>query len=182
VKKPKIEAETGDIMVMWARVRYRVAQFFTTFWTSFRPVDVAYAAHHLDPELLRLFRRMSRAEQHHGIAICRALEAQGHTDADLLIAALLHDVGKIQAPPRLWDRVIAVLGEHFAPQRATRWSVGEPRGLKRGFVVRRMHARWGAALAEQAGASSRSVTLIHHHHDPAEDDVELAALQATDSH
>jgi putative nucleotidyltransferase with HDIG domain len=169
-------------MVTWARVRYRVTQFFTTFWTSFRPVDVAYAACHLDSAQLRLFRRMSRAEQHHGITICRALQAQGYTDTDLLVAALLHDVGKIQAPPRLWDRVIAVLGEHFAPQRTARWSVGEPCGLKRGFVVRRMHAEWGAALAEQAGASPRSVALIRHHHDPAGDDVELAALQATDSY
>jgi putative nucleotidyltransferase with HDIG domain len=169
-------------MVTWARVRYRVAQFFTTFWTSFRPVDVVYAAHYLDPALLGLFRHMSRAEQHHGIVICRALEAQGYTDPDLLTAALLHDVGKIQAPPRLWDRVIAVLGEHFAPQRAARWSVGDPRGLRRGFVVRRMHAEWGAALAEQAGATPRAAALIRHHHDPAGDDIELAVLQATDSY
>ena len=161
-------------MVTWVRVRYRVAQFFTTFWTSFRPVDVAYAARYLDPALLRLFRRMSRAEQHHGIAICRTLEARGHSDPDLLVAALLHDVGKIQAPPRLWDRVIAVLGEHFAPQRVARWSVGKPCGLRRGFVVRRMHAEWGAALAEQAGATPRAVALIRRHHDPAGDDVELA--------
>ncbi len=167
-------------MVTWARARYRVAQFFTTFWTSFRPVDVAYAARYLDPELLRLFQRMPRAEQHHGIAVCRALEAQGHTDPDLLVAALLHDVGKIKAPPRLWERVIVVLGEHFAPQSAARWSVGEPRGLHRGFVVRRMHPEWGAALAEQAGATSRAVDLIRHHHSLAGDDGELVALQMTD--
>ncbi len=169
-------------MVTWARVRYRVAQFFTTFWTSFRPVDVAYAARYLDPALLRLFQRMSGSEQHHGIAICRALEAQGYADPDLLVAALLHDVGKVQAPPRLWDRVIAVLGEHFAPQRAACWSQGEPRGLRRGLVVRRVHPEWGAALAEQAGATPRSAALIRHHHDPAGDDVELAALQATDNY
>jgi len=169
-------------MVTWVRVRYRVAQFFTTFWTSFRPVDVAYAARYLDPALLRLFRRMSRAEQHHGIAICRTLEARGHSDPDLLVAALLHDVGKIQAPPRLWDRVVAVLGEHFAPQRAAHWGKGEPRGLRRGFVVRRMHAEWGAALAEQAGATPHAVALIRYHHDPAGDDVELAALQASDNY
>jgi len=164
------------------RVRYRVAQFFTTLWASFRPVNVAYAARHLAPALLHLFRRMSRAEQHHGIAICRALEAQGYADPNLLVAALLHDVGKIQAPPRLWGRVIAVLGEHFAPQQAACWSVGKPRGLKRGFVVRRMHAEWGAALAEQAGAFPRSVALIRHHHDPAENDAELAALQTMDNY
>lgn len=169
-------------MVTWARVRYRVAQFFTMFWTSFRPVDANDAARYLDPALLRLFKRMSRAEQHHGIAICRALEAQGYTDSDLRVAALLHDVGKIQAPPRLWDRVIAVLGEHFAPRCAVRWSAGEPRGLRRGFVVRRMHPEWGAALAEQAGATPRAVALIRRHHEPAGEDVELAALQQTDNY
>lgn len=169
-------------MVTWTRVRYRVAQFFTTFWTSFRPVDFAYAARSLDADLLRLFQRMPRAEQHHGIAICRALEAQGHTDSDLLVAALLHDVGKIQAPPRLWDRVIAVLGEHFASQRAVRWGLGEPRGLRRGFVVRRMHPEWGAALAEESGATPRAVALIRFHHDLPGNDVELAALQATDNY
>jgi len=169
-------------MVTWVRVRYRVAQFFTTFWTSFRPVDVAYAARHLAPALLRLFRRMPRAEQHHGIAICRTLEAQGHTGRDLLVAALLHDAGKIKSPPRLWDRVIAVLGEHFAPQRAARWSLGEPRGLHRGFVVRRMHPEWGAMLAEEAGATPRAAALIRRHHEPAGADVELAALQATDNY
>ena len=167
-------------LATWARVRYRVGQFFTTFWTSFRPVDVAYAARHLDDELLRLFQRMPRAEQHHGITICQMLAAQGYTDPDLLVAALLYDVGKIKAPPRLWDRVIAVLGEHFAPESTARWSVGAPRGLRRGFVVRRMHPEWGAALAKQAGATPRTVDLIRHHHSLAGDDGELIALQMTD--
>lgn len=169
-------------MVTWPRVRYRIAQFFTTCWTSLCPVDTVYAARYLDPALLRLFRRMSRAEQYHGIAICRTLETQGHSDPALLVAALLHDVGKIQAPPRLWDRVIAVLGEHFAPQRAARWSLGEPHGLRRGFVVRRMHPEWGATLAEEAGAPPRAAALIRRHHDPAGDDVELAAFQETDNY
>ena len=131
-------------MITWARARYRIAQFFTTFLTSFRPVDVVYAARHLAPELLQLFQRMSRAEQHHGIAVCMTLEAQGHNDPALLAAALLHDAGKIKVPPRLWERVIVVMGEHFAPQWAARWSAGEPRGLRRGYVERRMHSERGA--------------------------------------
>ena len=172
-------------MVTLARARYRVAQFFTTCWTSLRPVDTAYAARYLDPELMRLFHRMSRAEQHHSIVVCRALRAQGHADPDLLVAALLHDVGKIQAPPRLWERVIVVLGEYFAPRWAARWSLGEPRGLRRGFVVRRMHPEWGADLVRQAGASPRAATLIREHHMSPGDDaasciVDLAVLQAAD--
>ncbi|HOT92412.1 MAG TPA: HD domain-containing protein [Anaerolineae bacterium] len=167
-------------MVTWARVRYRVAQFFVTLWTSRRAVDLAYVERHLGPALLDLFRRMPHAEQHHGIAVCRALEVRGYSDPDLLAAALLHDVGKILAPPRLWDRVIAVLGEHFLPQQAARWRIGEARGWRRGFVVRHYHPVWGATLAEQAGASPRTVVLIRHHHDPAGDDAEMKALQMAD--
>ena len=167
-------------MVTWTRVRHRVAQFFRTFWAPRLPVDEAYAARYLPLALMDLFRRMSRAEQHHGIAICRALEAQGLRSPDLLTAALLHDVGKIVAPPRLWERVIVVLGEAMIPQQAACWSQGAPRGLRRGFVVRRMHPAWGADLAAQAGASPRAVALIRRHHDAPGDDVELAALQAVD--
>ena len=167
-------------MVTWTRVRYRITQFFSTLWTSLRPVDTAYAAHHLSPTLLSLFQRMARAEQHHGIAICRNLEAQGYADPDLLAVALLHDAGKVLAPPYLWERVMVVLGEHFLPAQTARWSKGEPHGLRRGFVVRRMHPRWGAELARQAGASRRTIEWIERHHASPGDDAQLAALQAAD--
>ena len=164
-------------MIVWSRVRYRFVQFFRTLWTMVQPVDAAYATKYLTPELLRLFQRMPRAEQHHGIDICRKLAAQGHTDPDLFTAALLHDVGKTMAPPRIWERVFVVLAEHFVPVRARRWGEGEPRGLRRGFVTRRMHPRWGAKMVEQAGASARVVAFICRHHAPPGDDTELAILQ-----
>ena len=164
-----------------ARVRYRLAQFWRTLTAPFRPADESYAAAHLAPRLLGLFRRMSRAEQLHGIAVCQALEARGYADPDLLAAALLHDVGKLSVPPRLWERVLVVLGEHFFPALADRWGQGEPRGLRRGFVIRRRHAEWGAELAAQAGASPRTVTLIRRHHSPPGEDAQLAALQAQDN-
>lgn len=167
-------------MVTWNRVRYRVVQFFSTLWAPLRPVNMVYAARHLTPQLLYLFQRMPRSEQHHGIAICRTLEAQGHDDPDLFAAALLHDVGKILIRPRLWERVIVVLGEHFFPKQSAHWSEGQPRGTRRGFVVRRMHPRWGAELARQAGASRRTVELIERHHISPGDDTLLAALQAAD--
>jgi len=167
-------------VVSQARIVYRVRQFCQTLCAPLRQADVAYAAEHLSPGLLRLFQKMTQAEQQHGITLSRALEAQGHTAPDLLAAALLHDVGKTRYPPRLWERVLVVLGEHFAPRRAAAWGVGTPRGLRRGFVIRQQHATWGADLAEGAGASPRVVALIRQHHDVPAGDRELAALQAAD--
>ncbi len=147
-----------------------------------RPVDGAYVRERLgcNGKLIRLFHTMSVAEQHHGIAVSRALEWEGHSDADLLAAALLHDVGKTLTPPSLLERVIVVLVERCAPRLARRWGDGEPTKLRRGFVVRRRHAEWGAALAAEAGATTRTVALVRRHHIAAGTDSLLAALQAAD--
>jgi putative nucleotidyltransferase with HDIG domain len=158
-----------------------VAQFFRALWAPLLPIDAVYVRRHLDPALWRLFQTMARAEQHHGVAVCRALEAQGHDDPDLLVAALLHDVGKSVAPLHLWERVGVVLGEHVLPRAAARWREGPLHGLRRGFVVRYRHPAWGAALARRAGASERAVTLIGRHHaKPGESDPALRALQQVD--
>ena len=169
-------------MIRTERARHRVTQFFRTLLAPLQPVDRAYTEKHLSSALLACFERMSPAEQHHGIEVCKALEAQGYRDSDLLAAALLHDVGKSVAPPRLWERVVVVLGEHFFPTWAERWAQGEPQGWRRSFVVRHMHPQWGADIVRQAGASPKAVALIRRHHEraAAEDDVLLRALQAID--
>lgn len=167
-------------MVRPARVWYRVKQFFQTLQAPFRPIDLDYAAAHLSPAQLTLFLGMPRAEQHHGIDLCRALEAEGYHDPELLTATLLHDVGKTIVAPRLWERVWVVLGEHFFPARAEAWSRSAPEGWRRGFVLRRCHPAWGAEMAEETGASPRVVELIREHHSPPNDDEELAALQTFD--
>ncbi|MDF1514895.1 MAG: HD domain-containing protein [Anaerolineae bacterium] len=152
-------------------------------WGSVRPVDMAYVRAKLPAEsLLNLFERMPRSEKNHGVITSLKLERQGMDSPDLLTAALLHDVGKIKIFPGMWDRVLVVLVEHAAPNLAARMSQGSPQGLRRGFVLRRCHADWGADLASQAGVSPRTAFLIRSHHTPPGDDRELALLQAVDNH
>lgn len=185
-------------MVSWLRLRYRAKQVVRILQAPFIPVDRAYVQRHLVPcdthetpaappsqaveahKLVALFNAMPRAEQLHGIEVCQALEARGYQDLNLLAAALLHDVGKTLLAPRLWERIWVVLIEHAMPRLAARLGAGMPRGLRRGFVVRRRHASWGAELAAEAGASARTVALIRLHHSDAGEDAELAALQIAD--
>jgi hypothetical protein len=128
---------------------------------------------------------MQPSEQTHAHQMLERLRAAGQTDPDLLAAALLHDVGKVLVPLSLPDRVIIVLGKRFFRERARRWSEGTPSRLRRPFVVAAHHPEWGADLAEQAGASPRTIELIRHHQDiPSSDDPLddplLVALQAAD--
>jgi hypothetical protein len=168
----------GDRATRSARVRHRVRQFIDTLMASLRPVNEAEAAGYVagapDARSLELlFLRMPRAEQQHGVLVCRRLKAQGFTSSDLLVAGLLHDVGKSVHPPRLWQRVAVVLIEHYLPQVASwlakgyvlvPWLPLPEGGLRQAFRVRRCHARWGAQMAACAGAGPRAVSLIRHHH------------------
>jgi len=129
---------------------------------------------------------MQPAEQAHAYQICKRLERDGQTTPDLLMAALLHDVGKILIPLSIFDRIVIVLGMQLFRKAALGWAEGTPRGWRLPFVVAEHHAGWGADLASQAGATPLTVELIRRHHDspmPNPDSYTeqlLVALQAAD--
>jgi len=167
------------------RTGYRASQFMQALFAHPAAAEAQLAAEHLPPALQPLFHTLSRAEQSHSVALLRSLLQQGQCDPDLLAAALLHDVGKTRAPLRLFDRVLVVLAQRFAPALAGAWSEGAPRGWSRPFVVAARHADWGGDILEQAGASPRLVAMVRRHHTPqptrgTEADRLLAALQAAD--
>jgi hypothetical protein len=167
--------------MMFSRLVHRTRQFWNALPGHSRRVESEALLRHLIPAQVVLFRRMQPSEQAHAWQLLERLKAAGQTNPDLLTAALLHDVGKILVPLSLPDRVIVVVCKRFFRQRAMRWSEGTPNRFRRLFIVAEHHPEWGADLAGQAGTSSRSVDLIHHHQDPpALDDPLMAALQAAD--
>jgi len=114
------------------------------------------------------------------------LRRAGNTEADLLAAALLHDVGKSAAQIHSWHHATIVLSKRFAPGLLARLTSGEPRGLRRPFVIHRQHMEIGASWAAQAGCSPLTVSLIRRHQEPLrrapqnEEERLLAALQQAD--
>ena len=175
------------------RVLYRVRQFFHTVWADVHPEELEHARSVLTPVQMALFASMQPSEQAHALNVYRQLVAQGETSPDLLVAALLHDVGKSVSPLRIWERVLIVLARLVFPVRSRHWGTPLPdragyRFWKRAFVVAEQHPAWGAALAAQAGASPRTATLIRLHQDPPSPSVDaevkrlLIKLQAVDDH
>ncbi len=90
---------------------------------------------------------------------------RGHTNPDLLLAALLHDVGKAQMPLMIWERVLIVLGFKFFCDRAIQLGSRPPSPLTRSFVVAVQHPAWGADMVNVAGGSPVLVELIKRHQD-----------------
>jgi putative nucleotidyltransferase with HDIG domain len=167
---------------------YRVQQFVRAAGSWIRPddADTALAARYLPPEAVKLFLAMSRYDRQHALKVAQSLVGQGHTERDLLAAALLHDAGKTvtqEGRVRLWHRVAVVLMHVSWPDLLERLARGGRQGWRRPFYVQLTHAAIGAEAAEQAGCSEVTVDLIRRHEDaPGQThNPLLAALQAADS-
>jgi putative nucleotidyltransferase with HDIG domain len=171
---------------MISRLAYRSRQFWNSLLAPSKSIPSEALLPHLTPAQLSLFQRMQPSEQAHAYQIFKRLKTDGQANQDLLAAALLHDVGKILHPLSILERVLIVLGRRLFPEAAQCWAARAPNGLRLPFVVAARHAEWGAELASQAGAASRTVELIRHHHDARELNPDsptkrlLAALQAAD--
>lgn len=170
---------------MGALSRFQQGIRALTAWA--RPVDMALVESVLSPAEVALFRRLRRSEQLHSIRVLRAVMAAGETTPALLVAALLHDVGKTVAPFTLPDRVLVVLARKFMPQAFTRWGQdAEPRGWRRPFAISLRHPEWSAEMLAAAGSDPLAVALARRHADPLadppHDETErlLAVLRAAD--
>jgi putative nucleotidyltransferase with HDIG domain len=115
------------------------------------------------------------------VDVLRRLLEDGHRNEDLLVAALLHDVGKSLARLTPFHRTAWVL----AGKRLMRLECQEPGRWCYPFFVQREHPRLGAEMAGRVGCSPVCVRIIRYHHDEEtplsrEEENLLAALKAVD--
>jgi hypothetical protein len=136
----------------------------------------------LTPVEFELVAHLSVADRAHLLDVHRRLVRAGCRDADLLKAALLHDVGKVDghALVGLVHRTIAVLLRATSPRLFARLAATGA-GWRRPFQLVIEHPLVGARKARDAGCSERVCWLIEHHHDvDVRGDAGLLALQRAD--
>ena len=164
-----------------SRVRYRVRQFANVFRARLSDDEWRTAEALLAPPLLALFRQIPAMGQRHSMDVCATLQRQGCRDDDVLIAALLHDVGKGRI--HVGHRVAFVLLSRLAPGLLSWWAAERPGPWRRALYRTLHHDELGAAMAAQAGASPAVVALIRDHERPfaaSPSDARLALLRAAD--
>lgn len=155
----------------WTRVRYRIGQFLRGLTATISAEEQQLVAGTLPPGALALFLRMPRDAQRHSLNVLHTLQATGEVPADLAVAALLHDVGKVSAADAgaylgLWLRGPTVLLEAVWPGVLARLADPTP-SPKPGYAlfVQMHHPAIGAAWAKAAGCSEQACWLIEHHQD-----------------
>jgi hypothetical protein len=155
-------------VALWAHLVRR-------FVGSLRPggppaADESWARSALLPGEAELWRRMSGADRRHAVGVARRTEAElgGAATRPVLAAALLHDVGKVEAGIGPVRRALAtVAGMAVGRGAVERWSA-RPRGVRRRFGRYLTHDAIGAALLADAGSDEVTVRWAREHHLPPE--------------
>ena len=152
-----------------SRWLYRTRQFWMALKPAAPQADLHIVDTYLNGEQLALFQCMQPSEQAHSLRLLQTLLERGERDKDLCVAAVLHDVGKIRYPLRVWERVWIVLAQAVCPGYVQAWGEEREKSLevvewwRKAFVVAAQHPQWGAQMADEAGVSPLAVTLIRRH-------------------
>lgn len=148
----------------------RVTHLARRFLGSLRPggpppAEEGWARSQLLPAEVPLWARMAGADRRHAVGVARRVERALGPEAtrEVLAAALLHDVGKVESGLGTYGRVVATLSAGVAgPAMADRWQRG--RGFTRRVGLYLNHSSIGGDLLELAGSDPLTVAWTREHH------------------
>lgn len=125
----------------------------------------------LDGEVA-LWRQMAKADRRHAAGVAREVQHLLGPDVPrpVLAAALLHDVGKLDAGLGVYGRVIATISGSAVkrdPVVIKAWT--KTTGFTRRVGLYLQHPSLGGDMLELAGSDPLTVTWAREHHLPADD-------------
>jgi hypothetical protein len=136
------------------------------------PADEAWAQEQLLNGERELWQRMSGPDRRHAVGVARdtiRLLGDEQAQRDVIAAALLHDVGKVESSFGTFARVgVTCAALAVGRSRLLRWA-GDPSGSGRSSRRARVglyltHDRLGAALLKGAGSQDVTVSWAAEHH------------------
>jgi hypothetical protein len=155
------------------RVRHLVRRFFGALRPGPpRGGDTAWAVSVLDPGERTLWERMPNHDRRHSIGVARRVEralagTPHESDTRWVAAALLHDVGKLEARLGVLGRVGATLtGAAAGHDMAEVWSA--KRGITRRVGLYLRHPELGAERIRVAGGRDEAARWAAAHHTPGD--------------
>jgi hypothetical protein len=146
-------------------------RFFVSLWPApVRARDVEWAESFLEPSERSLWLQLRRADRRHTIAVARGVERTLATTSNAgdhrwMAAALLHDIGKLDADLGVFARVGATLaGAAAGHDMADAWST--KRGITRRVGLYLRHPELGSTRIQLAGGRAEAAQWAGGHHSP----------------
>jgi predicted HD phosphohydrolase len=174
------------------KLRHLSGRFVRALWPGPpRAADVDWVESVLTPAGFVQFRRQPNHDQRHAIAVARDVHdrlagTEYAGDTRWLSAALLHDIGKLDARLGVYGRVVAtVSGAVAGRDHAEAWSTSSGFTRRVGLYLR--HTELGGDRIRIAGEPEEAALWSAVHHDPERwDDLPIpepviAALDAADN-
>ncbi len=144
-------------------VLHRVGQFWRHSSARVTGAETARAKEILGPRLAPFFLALPVNDQRHGLDVLKTLERDGATAQPLLQqAALLHDMGKVDARFSVVERSLTVFLARVAPPVLATLLNARPE-FRRRFLTYRDHASVGAARLRAVGAADLAAVVEEHH-------------------
>lgn len=167
------------------KVFQRIKQYRLATKAQIDMKDVAFIRRYLTKQEQILFYRMSTADQCHSLNVAYKLtkklkdieifqkEPIGNKK-EAIVAALLHDIGKIEAPFSLFSRSLYVLSKGLIKRLNAQfiYKIGRsPNSSKllRNFYVLTFHAQIGADILKTISNNEFVLKLILRHQEPIND-------------
>ncbi|MEM9203391.1 MAG: HD domain-containing protein [Actinomycetota bacterium] len=134
-----------------------------------READRAWVEAVLSDAEYGLWSRQYGPDRRHTVEVARDVERRlgDEATAPVLAAALLHDIGKIDADLRTWGRVVATMSANVAGADTARLWV-KSSGFTRKVGLYLHHPEIGADMLEMAGSDPLTVAWARDHHKPPE--------------
>lgn len=174
-------AELGPLaaaLALFRRGRYRVRQFTRGLRPHLAPGEIAEVRGLLRPEEFRLFLHAEPRDRRHSLDLYRLLAAEGASPA-MLVAALVHDVGKGRLAT--WHRVAFVVLNGVSPRLVGAAAAETGAGWRRALWRLQHHAVLGAQALEAVAADARVVAIVRAHTGrPPAGDAEVARFIVAD--
>jgi len=158
---------------------YRIKQFYWSIISGVNEKDLQYVKNNLYENEYKLFLKLSRQEQYHSIKVAKDIEKEcldKEIDSkELIMIALLHDIGKTYKKLNVFNKSIMVLADKITK--------GKIRNIKhsKNIEVYFNHGNIGYELLKNLDINERALYLIkNHHNDRIVDDIELNILKKCD--
>lgn len=152
----------------------RIRQFILCLFSALSLQDLEYIDEKLDNSIKYDFLRLSNYEKKHSILVAQAVEKEIKNDPDLVLAALLHDIGKVKHHINIIEKSIFVVLDHLTEGKLKKYD------RNKSINIFYNHGEIGYDILKNTRYNNRILYLVKDHHNKSVTNDDLNIIRKFD--